>query len=386
MNDFGQKGKVVITCKDRFAPYLEKELVELGFKPKKVNRTSIELYASLNECIYLNLHLRTASHVLFEIKSFYLQHADDIYRRVKALPWENYIANDTYFSVSSHVENESVDNPLFVNVRIKDAIVDRFRENTGSRPDSGSEYLGAVFQMYWKDKQAILYINTSGDTIAKHGYRKIPGKAPMLEALVSATLMAADWNGEGVLVNPMCGSGTVAIEAAMVATNRYPGLYRDQYAFQYIKGYDEAVFDQMKADLKSKVNDNIAVTIIANDISEIAINGALENAKVAGVKDHIIFEKGDFADVELPETEKGIIFINPEYGERLGEETELEETYKRIGDYMKQKGAGYTGYIFTGNLDLAKKIGLKAKRRMEFYNGTLDCRLLKYELYKGSKE
>ncbi len=386
MNDFGQKGKVVITCKDRFAPYLEKELVDLGFKPKTVNRTSIELYASLNECIYLNLHLRTASHVLFEIKSFYLQHADDIYRRVKALPWENYIANDTYFSVSSHVENESVDNPLFVNVRIKDAIVDRFRENTGSRPDSGSEYLGAVFQMYWKEKQAILYINTSGDTIAKHGYRKIPGKAPMLEALVSATLMAAEWNGEGVLVNPMCGSGTVAIEAAMVATNRYPGLYRDEYAFQHVVGYDKSVFDQMKEDLKAKITDNVSLTIIANDISEVSINGAIENAKVAGVKDHIEFDTGDFANVDLPETENGIIFINPEYGERLGEEDALEETYKRIGDYMKQKGAGYTGYIFTGNMDLAKKIGLKAKRRMEFYNGTLDCRLFKYELYKGSKE
>lgn len=386
MNDFGQKGKVVITCKDRFAPYLEQELIALGFKPKVVFRTGIELYASLNECIFLNLHLRTASHVLFEIKSFYLRHADDIYRRVKALPWEQYITNDTYFSVSSHVDNESVDNPLFVNVRIKDAIVDRFRENSGVRPDTGSQYDGAVFQLFWKDTQASLYINTSGETIAKHGYRKIPGQAPMLEALASVTLMAAGWDGKGTLVNPMCGSGTVAIEAALVASNRYPGLYRDRYSFQYFIGYDDKVYQNYKDELRSKINDNISATIIANDISEQAQLISLENAKEAGVNDLIEFVKGDFADIELPATEDGIIFINPEYGERLGQEIELEETYKRIGDFLKQKGGGYTGYVFTGNLELAKKIGLKAKRRMEFYNGTIDCRLLKYELYKGSRE
>ena len=129
MIDFSQKGKVVVTFKDRFVSYVEMELLDLGFKPVKTERTSIELYASIKECIFLNLHLRTASHVLFEIKSFYLHHADDIYRRIKAIPWEEYISQEAYFSVISHVDNQSVDNPLFVNVRVKDAIVDRFRES-----------------------------------------------------------------------------------------------------------------------------------------------------------------------------------------------------------------------------------------------------------------
>ncbi|SNS17829.1 putative N6-adenine-specific DNA methylase [Belliella buryatensis] len=385
MLDFHQKGKVVVTFKDRFAPYVEQELRELGFKPKNINRTYIELYASMNECMTLNLHLRVASHVLFEIKSFYLHHADDIYRRVKALSWEQYITETTYFSVNSHVENDSVDNPLFVNVRVKDAIVDRFRENTGIRPDTGSNYDGAVFQLFWKETQATLYINTSGETLAKHGYRKIPGKAPMLEALAAATIYASDWDRKSPFINPMCGSGTLAIEAALMATNRYPGLYRDHYSFQHFIGYEEEVFQEMKQQLERKIMQPENLEIIASDISEQAVLFTRENAGTAGVEELISYETCDFEACTIPESDSGVIMFNPEYGERLGEEDELADTYKRLGDFMKQRCAGYTGYIFTGNLGLGKRVGLRPSRRIEFYNGTIDCRLLKFELYKGKK-
>src|SRR5690606_6220616 len=355
MNDFNQKGKVVITCKDRFAPYLEQEVKALGFRSVRVFRTRVELEASLNDCIFLNLHLRTASHVLFEIKSFYLRHADDIYRRVKALPWEDYFTNTTYFSVSSQVDNESVDNPLFVNVRVKDAIVDRFREKTGVRPNSGSDYEGAVLQLFWKDTQASIYINTSGETIAKHGYRKIPGQAPMLEALAAATVLATGWDGKGVFLNPMCGSGTVAIEAALIATNRYPGLYRDHYSFMHFLGYDATVYEKLRKKLQDKIIQPEDCRIIASDLSQQAFLISQENANAAGVGEFIEFETADFRESTVPETESGIVFMNPEYGERLGESEELEATYKEIGDFMKKKCAGYKGYIFTGNLELAKK-------------------------------
>ncbi|MCZ8134535.1 MAG: class I SAM-dependent RNA methyltransferase, partial [Algoriphagus sp.] len=237
MLDFNQKGKVFITCKDRSVMYLEQEIRELGFVPKEVTRTGIELIASLEDCMDLNLHLRTASHVLYEIKSFYLRRAEDIYRRFKAIPWEDYLDVDGYFSVNSVVENESVTTPLIVNVKVKDAIVDR-RELKGRRPDSGSDFIGLVFQVFWKETQASVYLNTSGETLAKHGYRKIPGKAPMMEALAAATIYATEWNTRVPFVNPMCGSGTLAIEAALMASKRYPGLYREEYAFQHILGYD----------------------------------------------------------------------------------------------------------------------------------------------------
>lgn len=386
MVDFGLKGKVVVTCKDRFSAYLEKELIDLGFRPIKTERTSIELEASLSDCIFLNLHLRTASHVLYEIRSFYLHHADDIYRRIKALPWEDYISESSYFSVISHVDNESVDNPLFVNVRIKDAIVDRFREKSGIRPDSGSALEGAVFQLFWKETQANLYINTTGDTLGKHGYRKIPGKAPMLEALASATIIATDWDLQSPFVNPMCGSGTLAIEAAMMATNRFPGLLRDHYAFMHIKGYDDGFYLAEKEKLKAEIIERSGLRIIASDISEQAILFSRENASLAGVEDLIEFEVGDFEDSSVPESDSGVVFFNPEYGERLGEEEDLALTYKRMGDFMKQKCPGYNGFIFTGNVTLGKKVGLRAARKIEFYNGTIDCRLLKFELYRGTRE
>lgn len=386
MLDFNTKGKVFITCKDRSVNYLEQELRELGFFPLQISRTGIEIQASLEECMDLNLHLRTASHVLFEIKSFYLRNADDIYRRFKAIPWEEYLDVDGYFSVNSVAENESITTPLIVNVKVKDAIVDRFRELKGRRPDSGSDFSGLVIQVYWKETQAIVYLNTSGETLAKHGYRKIPGKAPMMEALAAATIYASEWNTRVPFINPMCGSGTLAIEAALMASKRYPGLYRENYSFQHILGYDEETFQAKKRKLENKIIVNPDVKIIASDISLQAITFARENAAYAGVEELIDFQTGDFADTEIPEKPRGVIFFNPEYGERLGDLTELEETYKRMGDFMKQKCAGYRGYIFTGNLDLAKKVGLKASRRIEFWNGTIDCRLLKYDMYEGKKE
>ncbi|MFM2250102.1 MAG: hypothetical protein RLZZ358_1029 [Bacteroidota bacterium] len=383
MLDFNTKGKVFITCKDRSVSYLEQEIRELGFFPEEISRTGIEILASLEECMDLNLHLRTASHVLYEIKSFYLRNADDIYRRFKAIPWEDYLDVDGYFSVNSVAENESITTPLIVNVKVKDAIVDRFRELKGRRPDSGSDFSGLVIQVYWKETQAIVYLNTSGETLAKHGYRKIPGKAPMMEALAAATIYASEWNTRVPFINPMCGSGTLAIEAALMASKRYPGLYRDHYSFQHILGYNEETFQAKKRKLENKIIDNPGVKIIASDISLQAITFARENAAFAGVEDLIDFQTGDFAETEIPEKPRGVIMFNPEYGERLGDLTELEETYKRMGDFMKQKCAGYRGYIFTGNLDLAKKVGLKASRRIEFWNGTIDCRLLKYDMYAG---
>lgn len=383
MLDFNTKGKVFITCKDRSVSYLEQEIRELGFFPVEVSRTGIEILASLEECMDLNLHLRTASHVLYEIKSFYLRNADDIYRRFKAIPWEEYLDVDGYFSVNSVAENESITTPLIVNVKVKDAIVDRFRELKGRRPDSGSDFSGLVIQVYWKETQAIVYLNTSGETLAKHGYRKIPGKAPMMEALAAATIFATEWNTRVPFINPMCGSGTLAIEAALIASKRFPGLYREHYAFQHILGYQAETFLAKKKKLENKVIHDPGVTIIASDISLQAISFAQENAAFAGVDHMITFQTGDFAETEIPEKPRGVIFFNPEYGERLGDLGELEKTYKRMGDFMKQNCAAYRGYIFTGNMDLAKKVGLKASRRIEFWNGTIDCRLLKYDMYAG---
>jgi putative N6-adenine-specific DNA methylase len=269
---------------------------------------------------------------------------------------------------------------------VKDAIADRFREKTGARPDSGPELNGAVIHLYWKEEEAEIFLDTSGETLSKHGYRKIPGKAPMLESLAAATILATKWDRKTPFINPMCGSGTLAIEAAMIATDRRPGLYRSNYSFMHIAGYDETEYEKEFSLLEKKVKDVEGLQIIATDISEDAINVSIINAGIAGVEEMITFGVCDFAETTIPENGEGVVYFNPEYGDRLGEEEELQGTYKRMGDFLKKQCKGYTGYIFTGNLELGKKIGLKPKRRIEFYTSKIDCRLFEYELYAGTRE
>ncbi len=385
MEVFNTPNKVIITCNKRLSPYLQQEVKELGFDIVRAFPTGVELKVSINDTIKLNLNLRTASQILYSLKEFTANNPTELYEELSQIAWEELIQFDGYFSVSSNVDNETISTPLFANVKVKDAIVDRIKEKKGMRPNSGPDNNKAVVHLYWKDDRAEIFLDTSGETLAKHGYRKIPGKAPMLEALAASTIIASKWDGHSPFVNPMCGSGTLAIEAALIATNRKPGLLRMNYSFMHFIGYDETVFFQERRVLKDQINKKAAPQIIASDISEEAINVSKMNARTAGVEQLISFEVCDFAETHVPK-EGGVILFNPEYGERLGTHSKLEITYKRMGDFMKQECKGYRGYIFTGNPDLAKKIGLRASRRIEFYNGKLDCRLLEYELYEGTRE
>lgn len=382
---FNTPAKVIITCNKRLSPYLQGEIEELGFEVIRAFNTGIEIKASVNDCIKLNLNLRVASQVLYQVKSFRANDPQQLYNELVKIAWEDIIPFDGYFSVTSNVHNETVTTPLFANVKVKDAIVDRIKDKKGIRPNSGPQLNKVVIHLHWIEERAEIFIDTSGETLAKHGYRKIPGKAPMLEALAYSTIAATGWDGKSPFVNPMCGSGTLAIEAILKAQNRRPGLFRMNYAFMHLIGYDEQIFFQERRILKEQVDKSITPQIIASDISEEAIEVSKMNARTAGVEHLIQFEVGDFEKTSIP-VEPGLIMFNPEYGERLGIHTKLEATYKRMGDFMKNSCKGYRGYIFTGNPDLAKKIGLRASRRFEFFSGKLDCRLLQYELYDGSKE
>lgn len=385
MQSFKKNSRIIITCNKRLSPFLEKEIKELGFTINKVFNTGVELFGSMEDCIRLNLNLRCASQVLYSLVFFECNDPADLYTSVTLIEWEKIIDHKGYFSVTSNVDHPTINNSLFANVKVKDAIADRFRKLTNDRPDSGPDLQGVVVHLYWKGPLAEIFLDTSGETLAKHGYRKIPGKAPMLEALAAATLLASKWDFHSPFINPMCGSGTVAIEAALMATNRRPGLFRDNYGFMHVKGFDETFYKNEKNKFSSQILNLPDLTIIASDISEDAINISKINAAAAEVEKLIEFMVCDFRETAIPENKPGVIFFNPEYGERLGDENELELVYAGIGDFMKKKCKGYTGYVFTGNLDLAKKIGLKAKRRIEFYTSKIDCRLLEYELYQGSK-
>jgi len=386
MQLFKTTSRIVITCSYRLAPYLQQEVEALGYRPTAVFKTGVHITGTMLDCIRLNLNLRCASQVLFSLQRFKAANAQDIYDTLLNFAWEDILDEQGYFSVTSNVQNATIDNSLYVNVRVKDAIADRFRNRTGQRPDSGPENDRVVVNLFWKDEDAEIFVDTSGQTLSKHGYRKIPGKAPMLESLAAATLLATRWDRHSPFINPMCGSGTLAIEAALLATNRVPGLYRFNYGFMHLKGYEAQWYEAEHKKLEQQITEVPGLTIVATDISEDAVNIAKINAGIAGVEELIDFTVCDFRETKVLADAGGAVFFNPEYGDRLGQIAALEDIYKSMGDFMKQQCKGYTGYIFTGNLELAKKIGLKPARRIEFYNGKIDCRLLEYELYSGSKK
>jgi putative N6-adenine-specific DNA methylase len=324
MSVYTTKGHVTITCNKRLTPYLEQEVKELGFDIQESFVTGVRLLASVNDCIRLNLHLRCASQVLYGLRHFEAHDADDIYRTVLEYPWEQVMPPDGYFSITSNVQNDTINNSMFANLRVKDGIVDRMRDKTGIRPSTGAELKGTVIHLFWKGEEAELFIDTSGDSLARHGYRKIPGRAPMLEALASATIMATRWDRFSPFVNPMCGSGTVAIEAALIATNTRPGLFRDNYAFMHLQGYDETVYLEERGRLEAAIVDVPGLRIIATDYSDVAISNAIKNAKAAGVADLIEFSVCDFTDTEVPQDVPGVLFINAVAGIMA---TSLPETW-----------------------------------------------------------
>jgi putative N6-adenine-specific DNA methylase len=241
-----------------------------------------------------------------------------------------------------------------------------------------------VVSLHWVDNKARIYLNMTGRKLSDRGYRKMPFMAPMRETIAAAVLMEMKYDGSRPLVVPMCGSGTIAIEAALIAKQRAPGLLRSNYGCTQWLGADKNAWNQERATAKKLMAKNDPAPIIATDIEEEAIEASTKNAVTAGV-DHLIkFQVCDFAETPMPE-EVGDVVLHGEYGLRLGEDDELLSTYKRIGDFLKTNCAGWDGYVFTSGKPLIGAIRLKVARRTPFINAEIDCRLLRYELYRGSK-
>ncbi len=379
-----EKSRILVTCAKGITPFLREEILRLGFPVLDETIAGIATEGTMDDTLRLNLFLRTGHRVLFLIREFTARDADALYNSLSEIPWEEFIAEDGYVCITSSVDNPSIKDSRYANVRCKDAIVDRIREKRGQRPDSGPEKDRVVVNLYWKGDVCSVYFDTSGEPLCRRGYRNIPMTAPMQETLAAAVIMASGWKGAGNFINPMCGSGTLAIEAALIALNRASGLLRNNFGFMHLKGFNELLWNDLRAQAKREAKKTIDCRIIAGDIRKEAIEAAKKNAATAGV-DHLIeFSVCDYSETMLPEG-GGVVMLNPEYGERMGKLKELESVYKGVGDFFKQKCGGYTGYIFTGNFELAKKVGLKAKRRIPFFNSGIECRLLEYELYEGSR-
>jgi len=379
-----KKYKTFISTAGNITPYLQKELLSLGFKELSILNTGIFLEASFDEIMCLNVALRSANHIFLLIKEFECANPDELYKQVTAIEWENIIFEDGYVSIFSNVSNPTIRDNRFANLKCKDAIVDRLLNLKGKRPDSGPNRDKTVVYLYWMNERCSIYIDTSGESLSKRGYRKIPLKAPLQETLAAAIILATDWQGKTHFINPMCGSATLAIEAAFMALNRAPSISRKNFGFMHTKLFEASSFEKIKKELLKKENKEFNSKIIATDIDKYAIEAAYKNACLARVENYIEFKVCDYKQTPIPDA-PGIIIMNPEYGIRLGRINELESLYEEIGDFLKQKCNGFTAYIFSGNINLLKKIRLKTQKKLIFFNADIECRLYEYQLYKGSK-
>ncbi len=394
-----QNYPIIISCAKELSRWVDIEVCELGYTPIEVTENTVVVRGSMRDVMKLNLYLRCAHRVLVPLLRTTCRNIRDLYESVKSIDWENLLDADGYFSVSSIVHNYTICDTRIPSLYTKDAIADRMREKCQRRPDSGGENIGAAIFVYWEKDEAIIYLDTSGEPLSKRGYRKIPGSAPMQETLAAACLMAMGWNKTTPFLSPMCGSGTPAIEAVMMAMNKAPGSLKAHFAFQSIKDFNriipgesapkvaprqragatpEQIWKELVLAARESEQTKALPRIIATDISPEAVENAHTNAIAAGVAQYIEFKACDFADSPIPD-EKGAVFFNPEYGIRLGDPKELAPIYERIGEFMNAKCGGWIGALITGNPELSKLVNLYYRNRIPFFNGPIDCRLFIYE-------
>lgn len=376
--------RIFISCPRALPPFVKQELIALGYPAVSETLSGVETSGTLHDAMRMNLHLRTGHRVLLLLREFRAKIADELYRAAAAIEWEDIIDENGYVCVTSSVDTPSIRDTRFASLTCKDAIVDRIKRSRGRRPDSGPGRDRTVVHLYWNGERGSLYLDTSGESLARRGYRKIPLDAPLQETLAAAVVLAANRGGGENFVNPMCGSGTLAIEAALIGLRRAPGLLRSNFGFMHVKGFDAARWNALREEAGKEALPALPARIIATDQSDEAVRSARKNAAAAGVGSFIEFSVSDYAATPLP-AGGGAIVLNPPYGARMGEIDQLAGLYRGIGDFFKQRGQGFRGYVFTGNLELAKQVGLKAARRIPFFNSGIECRLLEYELYEGTR-
>ncbi len=365
---------------------LAEELYQLGAKIEKVGQRAVEFVGDMQLCYEANLWCRTAVRILRPFAGFYAPHEKGLYREVGRIDWADYIQLDQTFAITAVVNKSTFEHSLFVAQLTKDAIVDQFRDRTGQRPSVDVKNPDVRLHLHMLDNEVVLSLDSSGESLHKRGYRQQTNVAPLNEALAAGLLLLADWDGKKTLVDPMCGSGTLLTEAALISQRIAPGLYHQgKFGFENWADFDKVLWESVRLDAEQARLDEPQALLYGSDLSPEFIELARENVEAAGLEDFIRFAVRDVKDATAPKGEPGIVVMNPPYGERIGEEAEMDALYKTIGDTLKTGFQGYDAFIFTGNLEAAKRVGLKTSRRIPLYNGPIDCRLLKYELYQGSR-
>ena len=358
---------------------LAQELTALGANDVQIGRRMVSFTGDKEMMYRANFALRTAIRVLKPIKHFEAKDADEVYEQVKAIPWEDYLDTNRSFAVDAVVYSEEFRHSMFVSYRVKDAIVDYFREKTGKRPNVRINKPDILLNIHIAQTTCTLSLDSSGESLHRRGYRQEAVEAPLNEVLAAGMLLLTGWHGECDLIDPMCGSGTIPIEAALIARNIAPGVFRQGYAFEKWPDFDADLFETIYNDDSQERPFNHKIYAYDNSPKAIAI--AARNIKAAGVAKDITLKQQPFQQFEKP-AQRAIIVTNPPYGERISA-NDLLGLYAMIGERLKHEFTGNTAWILSYREECFEQIGLKPSTRIPLYNGALECEFRKYEIFEG---
>ncbi|GAA4327095.1 THUMP domain-containing protein [Pontixanthobacter gangjinensis] len=366
-----------------FESILAKELLDLGAMEIKEGNRMVSFVGDKGFMYKANLCLRTAIKILKPYESFRANSEEELYDNIKKLPWEKFLDVKGSLAIDSAVHSDIFTHSQYVALKAKDAIVDRFREKFGERPDVDLDFPDLRINIHIEKNFCNVSFDSSGDSLHKRGYRSATNIAPINEVLAAGMLLMSGWDGQCDFLDPMCGSGTIPIEAAMIASNIPPNLNRKEFAFEKWSDWDEDLYEKIEESALKKVRD-FHFKIKGYDKAPSAVMKAKENVKNANLSDFIEIQQKSFFESEKENEGYLHMLFNPPYGERL--EIDIEEFYGRIGDTLKQNYPGTHAWFIATNFDAIKSVGLRASRKIKLYNGPLEGRLLKYVLYEGSKK
>lgn len=359
---------------------LSTELLRLGAKNIEAHNRAVSFYGDEGFLYKANLCLRTALRVLKPIAEATVMDERQLYDEIQKINWSNFMRVDQTLAVTAVLNTENFNHNQYIAQKTKDAICDQFRDKTGKRPsvERDNPDVG-IYVFIFKDTLQVM-LDSSGVPLYKRGYRQIADMAPLNEALAAGMVLLSGWDARlSALYDPMCGAGTILIEAALIAANIPPGYYRESYCFKNWPDFKEDLYEKIYESAISKIK-NIPVDIVGTDISDAVIQKAKENAKAAKVDDMIRFLKADFFETSFGLEKKYIIITNPPYGERLKKD-DIFAFYKKMGDTFKQRYKGSTAWVISSGKDAMKNVGLKTSRKIPLFNGGLECRFCKYEMY-----
>lgn len=378
------KQRYFATCGRGIEPVLAEELLALGAIEVQVGRGGVQFYGDRLLLYQANLWLRTAVRVLMPILEVIVTTPDELYEAVRTYDWSTLLTPEHTLAVDCNVRDSGITHSKYAALRVKDAICDQFLERLGRRPSVDVETPMVGLNLHIYRDEAILSLDSSGESLHKRGYRPIQTIAPLNEALAAAIILKTGWRGDLSFVDPLCGSGTLPIEAAWIALRRPPGLTRRRFGFMGWMDYDVELWTSLRDEARRNMLRQLPAPILGGDNRGDVVSFAINNARAAGIGHLLRFEKADFQTFAPPEGPPGVLICNPPYGERIGEEKDLRNLYRMLGEIFRNRWKGWQAYVFTGNPRLAACIGLEPKEAIPFFNGKIPCRLLHFDMTTGN--